>query len=131
MTLTTSAHDLLTAWTPPSPPQRLLRDAFLEHVDGCEEPWSRANLPDHLTASVIVVDEERTRVLLGLHRKVGKWLQFGGHIEPDDRSIAEAARREAVEESGIADLLLFDSKPVQLDRHPAPCGPAARFHLDI
>jgi len=70
-------------------------------------------------------------VLLCLHRKVGLWLQFGGHIEQQDASLGDAALREAQEESGIADLKLVGTAVIQLDRHPAPCQPEARHHLDV
>jgi 8-oxo-dGTP pyrophosphatase MutT (NUDIX family) len=52
----------------------------------------------HFTVAVFVVHDRR--VLLHFHRKLGKWLPPGGHIEanelPDD-----AAIREVLEETGI------------------------------
>lgn len=131
MTVHAAAHDALLRWTPPSPDQEQLRDDFIgclvAQTDGCD----RAGRPDHLTASAIVMNADRSRVLLCLHRKVGRWLQFGGHIEGVDRSLADAALREAREESGIADLTLLTAAPARLDRHPAPCGGGARHHLDV
>jgi len=56
---------------------------------------------------------------------------MGGHIEDGDETIAAAAMREAVEESGIAGLRLWSDVPLALDRHPAPCSPDARYHLDV
>lgn len=50
------------------------------------------------TVAVFVVDAGR--VLLHLHRKLGKWLPPGGHIEPDELP-DEAALREVEEESGL------------------------------
>ena len=44
-------------------------------------------------------------VLLTLHPRVGQWLQLGGHCEPDDATIADAAAREGREESGIEDSI--------------------------
>jgi 8-oxo-dGTP pyrophosphatase MutT (NUDIX family) len=43
--------------------------------------------------------------------------------------VADAALREATEESGIAGLTLLPVGPVRLDRHPipAPC----HWHLDV
>ena len=70
-------------------------------------------------------------VLLGLHAKAKLWLQMGGHIDPEDESVAAAALREATEESGIEGLTLFSETPINLDRHPAPCSPLARNHLDV
>ena len=60
------------------------------------------------------------------------WFQFGGHLEPSDRSVLRGATREAREESGIAELDL-DARIVQLDRHVlvAPAFGRCREHLDI
>jgi 8-oxo-dGTP pyrophosphatase MutT (NUDIX family) len=126
-----SALSELSGWQPPTAGQAQLRDRFAAHLQDHADGWSRACRPDHLTASALVVDVSRTLVLLCLHRKVGLWLQFGGHIEAEDRSVAEAALREAREESGIDGLALVGSGPMRLDRHAAPCDAQARHHLDV
>jgi 8-oxo-dGTP pyrophosphatase MutT (NUDIX family) len=81
----------------------------------------------HITASALVVDPGRGRVLLTHHRKLRMWLQTGGHCEPGDTTLAGAALREAVEESGIAGLTLLPGGPARLDRHVTPCA----WHLDV
>ena len=55
------------------------------------------------------------------------WLQMGGHCEPEDATLADAALREATEESGIAGLTLLPGGPVRLDRHHTPCA----WHFDV
>ncbi len=95
----------------------------LEDADG-----TARTRPDHLTASAVVLDPTGTHVLLVLHKKVGRWLQPGGHIDPEDASLAEAALREATEETGVSGLVV-DPSPVHLDAHAAPCG--ADTHLDV
>jgi 8-oxo-dGTP pyrophosphatase MutT (NUDIX family) len=52
----------------------------------------------HFTVAVFVV--HAGRVLLHYHRKLGKWLPPGGHIE-DDELPDNAARREVLEETGV------------------------------
>jgi 8-oxo-dGTP pyrophosphatase MutT (NUDIX family) len=131
MNLAASAQDELARWRPPTPSQALLRDDFVAYLGSRDDGCERACRPDHLTASALVVDSDGSRVLLCLHRKVGLWLQFGGHIEEDDATVAGAALREAKEESGIEGLTLFGSGPVRLDRHTAPCDADARYHLDV
>jgi 8-oxo-dGTP pyrophosphatase MutT (NUDIX family) len=121
----------LGGWHPPDPRQASLLTEFIEHSTAHAAPASRDCLPDHLTASALVLDPEGTRVLLCLHRKVGLWLQFGGHVEPSDATLADAALREAREESGLATVELHSATPVQLDRHGAPCSAKARHHLDV
>jgi 8-oxo-dGTP pyrophosphatase MutT (NUDIX family) len=122
---------LLTAYAPVGEQQEALRRAYLAHLNANSNGTRRECLPDHLTASALVVDPEGDRVLLGLHAKAKLWLQMGGHIEDGDDSLARAALREATEESGIDGLRLWSDLPVHLDRHAAPCSPAARNHLDV
>jgi 8-oxo-dGTP pyrophosphatase MutT (NUDIX family) len=68
------------------------------------DPWARATVPLHLTASIIVVDPVRRRVLLRWHDKQQQWLQAGGHAEPGERDAWAIAIREAAEETGLTDL---------------------------
>ena len=59
-------------------------------------------------------------------------MQFGGHLEAADRSLADGAEREGREESGIPSLRLWRSEPVDLDRHAlSPAFGRCREHLDV
>lgn len=132
MSLHADALAVLRAWLPPSPTQGALRDRYVVHLEAHPDGMTRECRPDHLTASCLVLDATRSRVLLTLHAKAGRWFQLGGHCEPGDRTLAGAALREATEESGIPDLEL-DPVPVQLSEHPVPfCGPdGGVHHLDV
>jgi 8-oxo-dGTP pyrophosphatase MutT (NUDIX family) len=104
-----------------------------EYLDFLNEQPSgvwRECLPGHITASALVVDEGFTSTLLTLHPKVGRWLQLGGHIEPGDASVREAARREVIEESGLVPIRLTPV-PIHLDTHPVPCGGQQARHWDV
>ena len=61
-------------------------------------PTQPGHILRHFTVAVFVVHDER--VLLHFHRKLGKWLPPGGHIE-DDELPDDAAVREVLEETGI------------------------------
>lgn len=124
------AMAVLSGWDHPEPQQRILRDDYLAFLREHRDAMSRACLVGHLTSSALVMDEHRTRVLLTLHPKVGRWLQLGGHNEAVDDSVRAAARRETVEESGILEVVISEA-PLRLDRHPVPCGGRMSEHLDV
>ncbi len=100
--------------------QAELRRAYLDHLAGHDDAMWKACGAGHLTASALVIDPERKKVLLTLHRKLRMWLQMGGHCEERDATLEAAALREATEESGITGLTLLPGGPVRLDRHPIP-----------
>ncbi|MFD9098776.1 NUDIX hydrolase [Streptomyces collinus] len=107
--------------------QEELRQVYLDHLDAHPDGMWKACGDGHITASALVIDPERGRVLLTLHRKLRMWLQMGGHCEPSDATLADAALREGTEESGVAGLTLLPGGPVRLDRHHTPCA----WHLDV
>jgi 8-oxo-dGTP pyrophosphatase MutT (NUDIX family) len=126
------ARQLLEGWIPPGGRSQVdLRDAYLDFLALHDDAMRRECSAGHLTASTLVFDEDGSHVLLTLHRKVGRWLQLGGHCEPGDRSLRAAASREAREESAIDGLVLTD-QPVRLDRHAIKCRPdTLTDHLDV
>lgn len=128
MSLHADAVEVLTEYQPADAQQKALREEFLSYLAEHPDAMDRECRPSHLTGSAIVVDPTGTRVLLNLHGKAKKWLQFGGHAEAEDPSLADTALRETREESGIDELYLLPG-PVLLDKHPAPCG--AEAHLDV
>jgi 8-oxo-dGTP pyrophosphatase MutT (NUDIX family) len=126
------AVETLSRWHPRNDQQRQLRAIYLRHLHEHPDGLSRACHPDHITASILVVSGDRKQVLLNLHRRYGIWVQFGGHCEPQDATLAAAALREATEESGIAGLRLLGADPVQLSTHEVRCGPISpSHHLDV
>lgn len=122
------AVGVLEEWHAPAADQEKLRQEYLAHLAAHPgDGMFKACRDGHVTGSVLVVDPPRERVLLTLHAKLRMWLQMGGHCEPGDTSLAEAALREGAEESGIEGLRLLVPEPVRLDRHLTPCA----WHLDV
>lgn len=134
MSLRADALAVLAGWSPPVPvadaaQQRALAREYAALVAADPLALSRAGASGHLTASALLVDAEHRRALLTLHGKEGRWLQLGGHCEPGDDTLADAAAREAREESGIPGLRLLPG-PVRLDRHRVGCSGGC-WHHDV
>ncbi len=100
-----------------------------------EVAWRRTCYdPGHFTASAFVLCPERAHLLMIRHKKLGRWLQPGGHVEPGDESLFRAACREAQEETGVA-LRSHEHAPVpfDVDIHEIPARPSepAHQHFDV
>lgn len=115
--------------------QREKCGVFRRQVESWPRCLDRDFWPGHLTASALVVDPDH-RVLLTLHRKLGIWLQLGGHCD-GDADIAGVARKEAEEESGLLDLRfvipgIFDLDIHEIPEHRSPAGVLpAHLHFDV
>ena len=103
--------------------------AFVEANADCFE---RSLLEGHITGSAWILNHDRTATLLTHHRKLDLWLQPGGHADGDP-DVRQVALREAVEESGIADLVLASHEIFDLDIHriPARKNEPAHLHYDV
>lgn len=131
--LAADLRTLLGGWSAPSEEQETVRREYLAHLDAHDDATAKAGPPAHFTASCLVIDAAGEHVLLTLHTKVGRWLQFGGHLEEADETVAAGALREALEESGLpADRLALAPGPAQLDRHALGSGfSRCTEHLDL
>jgi len=105
--------------------------AFLEFLESASQVFERSHRSGHFTGSAWLVSADGERVLLTHHRKLGRWLQLGGHAD-GDRDLARVALREAEEESGLRDLVV-EPRIFDLDRHliPARGDEPAHWHYDV
>ena len=103
--------------------------AFVEAQAEC---LHRSCAPGHLTGSAWIVSPDRTRTLLTHHHKLDKWLQLGGHADGDGDLLA-VARREAREESGLANVRAVSAAIFDVDRHwiPARKTESGHHHYDL
>ncbi len=116
------AVEVLTGWAATSAEAGDARRRTLDLLAAGPAAMTRGHRAGHVTASTLVVGEDR-RILLCLHGRLGMWMQVGGHCEAGDATLAAAALREATEESGIAGLRL-DPEPIDVHIHPVRCRPA-------
>ena len=104
---------------------------FREFVDAHPDCCERSLAIGHLTGSAWLVSADGARVLLTHHRKLGLWLQLGGHAD-GDADLARVALREAEEESGLTELAI-EGGIFDLDRHwiPERKGEPGHWHYDV
>ena len=104
---------------------------FQELLGDAVDAFQRERLAGHFTASAWLVSADDARVLLTHHRKLGMWLQLGGHAD-GERDLKVAALKEAEEESGLAGLSI-EPGIFDLDRHRIPehKGVPEHWHYDV
>lgn len=116
----------LSAYQPAEEPENDHRLRMVNLLTTSAEPFSRGHfVPGHFTASCYIVDGEG-RLLLHHHKRLGRWLQMGGHIDGDEAPHA-AALREGREESGLGDLTIAGGV-ADLDIHAIPAGKGEPDH---
>jgi 8-oxo-dGTP pyrophosphatase MutT (NUDIX family) len=103
-------------------------ERFEHHLPRLERPYDEHADPVHVTGSAIVVGPRG--VVLHLHKRLGLWLQPGGHVD-EGETPADGALREAREETGLDVRHAGPGGTPQLvhvDVHP---GPKGHTHLDV
>ncbi len=112
---------LLTAYSPTDEREEAYRLEMLDLAASSLDPFDRYHYtPGHFTASGFAVHPQAERVLMIHHAKLNLWLQPGGHVEPDDGPLIDAARREIEEETGVSGLRSIDEAPFDIDIHVFP-----------
>jgi 8-oxo-dGTP pyrophosphatase MutT (NUDIX family) len=104
---------------------------FAEWLREQAQPFHRETQAGHFTGSAWLVSADGERALLMLHRKLGRWLQLGGHAD-GEADLAKVALREAEEESGLRDLEVLP-EIFDMDRHviPARRDEPEHWHYDV
>jgi len=94
--------------------EKQARTRILDALDRLPRPFDEEADLVHVTGSAVVVGRRGT--VLHLHKRLHRWMQPGGHLDPDEAPW-DAARRESEEETGL------------VLRHP-PEGPRL-IHVDV
>ena len=106
------------------------RELTLAMLEGTSAPFSRKQFqPGHITCSALVLHPEGNRVLLMHHHRHRRWLLPGGHVEEEDATLADAARRETLEETAVTTLPMNVGLLVGMDVHGIPARKDEPFHL--
>jgi 8-oxo-dGTP pyrophosphatase MutT (NUDIX family) len=109
-----SVQELVAQHVAVSASEQAAQRRFLSELERLSDPYNEHADLTHVTASAVVVGRRGT--VLHLHKRLGRWMQPGGHIDPGETP-PEAARRESIEELGL------------VVEHPAS-GPRL-LHLDV
>jgi 8-oxo-dGTP pyrophosphatase MutT (NUDIX family) len=97
----------------------------LDRLNWPGDPFSEAENDHHATASAFVISSRG--VILHRHRRLGIWVQPGGHIDVGEAPDA-ACLRETKEETGL-EVRHLD--PVELFHVDVHAGPNAHTHYDL
>lgn len=120
-------RSLVAGHVPATAREAVSHRVMLGYLQWLPRPLDQSADPVHVTGSAIVLDD-RGRTLLHRHKRLGLWLQPGGHVDPGETP-ARAALREADEETGVG-LRHPDGGPclVNVDVHE---GGRGHLHLDL
>jgi len=132
MTLDTLVQSLIS-YAQKNPHDECVSQEIISWIQKHREfAFRRENLEGHITASLLVMNHEKTKLLLMKHKKLGLWLQFGGHAD-GELDIFSVALREFHEESGITSSPIVFSGIFNVHIHeiPAHKNIASHKHYDI
>lgn len=129
--------ELLSRYRADHPDEAGLAQRFLTFTATHDDCLERTCQPGHITASCWILTADHRHCLLTHHRKLGRWLQLGGHVDGEGQ-VERAALREAQEESGMQRFrwpVAGDGRlrVLDLDVHPIPARGAepAHDHWDV
>jgi 8-oxo-dGTP pyrophosphatase MutT (NUDIX family) len=129
MRSTAEALALVRAFEP-SPEEEKSRELILALLECTEAPFSRDQFrPGHITCTAAVLHPDGQRVLLMHHHRHRRWLLPGGHVEQDDVTLGDAAKREAIEETAVRIAEPSAGILAGMDVHGIPARKGEPFHL--
>ncbi len=112
--------------------ERAMADRVRAFVGAHADCFERSQTIGHVTGSAWIVARSLDRALFVHHRKLDLWLQPGGHADGDS-DVRRVARREAFEETGVADLMDASDGIYDVDVHAIAARPGepAHDHFDV
>lgn len=126
--------DLLAHYTTPFMEEAAMAERTRHFVEQHVNCFDRGLMPGHVSGSAWVVNPSRTHALLLLHRKLGLWLQPGGHADGDP-DMLRVVLKETSEETGVAldDIKLISESIFDIDVHTvhASVHDPRHIHFDV
>ena len=110
--------DELMAYQPKNEQERTDRETILAYI--CAFPdtiLTRKNVFAHMTASSMIFNRNRDKVLMAYHNIFRSWSWTGGHADGEEDMLS-VALKEAREETGIGTLSLIGSGLAAVDVLP-------------
>jgi 8-oxo-dGTP pyrophosphatase MutT (NUDIX family) len=128
----TNTINLLNRYKPKDIRENVYKEQMLELINTCENSFSRESKIGHFTASCLLLNKNKTHILLTHHRKLERWLQLGGHCDGDP-DVMNVAMKESIEESGIEEIKPLSKDIFDIGIHliPANKKEEAHYHFDI
>lgn len=130
-------RELLLEHDPVDDTENWALSELLLNLEGGPEKLTRDSEGSHFTVSCFCLDPTGTSALMLRHKKLGKLLNPGGHLEPNDSSCSNGAIREVFEEAlppgSPSPTLMLGGSLFDVDAHdiPAGHGMSAHRHLDL
>ena len=109
-------------------PEEMAPNDMLKFLDEETGYFLRNNYNGHFTGSAWIVSPDKSNILMTHHKKLGKWLQLGGHADGES-DLLKVALREATEESGIQQFKVLSEEIFDLDIHGIPQNNSELGHL--
>ena len=113
-----------------SPEEEKSRELILALLEYSEAPFSRDQFhPGHITCTAVVLNPNGRQFLLMHHHRHRRWLLPGGHVEEDDVTLSDTARREAIEETAVQIAGAGPATLAGMDVHVIPARKGEPYHM--
>lgn len=102
-----------------NPGEKTLVENFFSLLESAPRCFYKDFYKGHFTGSALVADTTLTKVVMIHHKKLGKWVQLGGHADGNPDLLA-VALKEVREESGLHSFTRVYANIFDLDIHRIP-----------
>ncbi len=114
MTPAETAKQIIFNYTPQDKREIKDKELILHYLNEGHDALFRSDIIGHFTASAWITDPSRQLVLMAFHNIYKHWAWIGGHADGDG-DLYEVAKREAVEETSVTDLVSLSSSPISIE----------------